>query len=126
MVKRGVVEPFIHGVTLDIAPYESLSAIWKECRILKRLDEDTAMELLNVVSGVLAVMEMLTIRGVEREVFETASKEGLTVYDASYLHLAAKNDYTLVTDDRRLKERASKYVEVLNSKDLPLRRFSST
>jgi predicted nucleic acid-binding protein len=39
---------------------------------------------------------------VEREVFETASKGGFTVYDASYLHLAVQNHLILVTDEQRL------------------------
>ncbi|MGC8848662.1 MAG: hypothetical protein ACP5QE_07455 [Conexivisphaera sp.] len=30
------------GSTLDLAYYESLNAIWKECRSLRRIDEETA------------------------------------------------------------------------------------
>jgi len=52
---------------------------------------------------------------VEREVFETAYKEGLTVYDASYLHLAVQNHLILVTDDQELRDKASKHVETLSS-----------
>ncbi|MEM2902553.1 MAG: type II toxin-antitoxin system VapC family toxin [Candidatus Bathyarchaeia archaeon] len=64
------------------------------------------MKFLNV--KVYAVMEVLTIRGSEKEIFETASKESLTVYDASYFYMAVRNGLILVTDDHKLKENGVK------------------
>ena len=40
------------------------------------------------------------------------------MYDASYLYLAMKNGYTLVTDDKELRNKASKYVETASSNEL--------
>jgi predicted nucleic acid-binding protein len=57
---------------------------------------------------------------VEGEVFETAYKEGFTVYDASYFHLAVQNHLILVTDDQELRDKASKHVETLSSGGIPL------
>lgn len=113
-----MIKPFANGATLDLAPYESASAIWKECKLLERISEDTAVAFLNVMDKVYAVMDTLTIRGSEKEVFETASKESLTVYDASYLYMAVRNGLTLVTDDHKLKEKASKYIKTLCSKEV--------
>jgi predicted nucleic acid-binding protein len=118
LVKRGVVKPLADGVTLDLATYESLNAVWKEQLLLKRLDEDTALEFLDVLSEVFSVMELLSIRGLEREAFQYASKEGLSVYDASYLYMAAKGGLTLVTDDGGLRSRASKHLKTASSKEL--------
>jgi predicted nucleic acid-binding protein len=105
-------------VTLDLATYESLNAVWKEQLLLKRLDEDTALEFLDVLSEVFSVMELLSIRGLEREAFQYASKEGLSVYDASYLYMAAKGGLTLVTDDGGLRSKASKHLKTASSKEL--------
>ena len=61
---------------------------------------------------------MNSIKGFENEVFSLACKEDLTIYDASYLYASMKAQATLITDDRKLKEKASKYVKVLNTKQL--------
>jgi len=61
---------------------------------------------------------MDSIKGSENEVFNLACKEGLTIYDASYLHASMKIQATLITDDRKLKEKGSKYVEVLSTEQL--------
>ena len=118
LVKRGVVDPFARGATLDLALYEVLNAIWKEHRLMKRIDEDTASMFLDVINDVFNVVEVLSIRGLEKEVLDLASRENLTVYDASYLCIAVKRGLKLVTDDRKLRNRASKYVTVISSREL--------
>ncbi len=44
--------------------------------------------------------------------------ETLTTYDAPYLYTAMKYKLKLVTDDRKLANKARKYVEVLTSKQI--------
>jgi len=104
LVKRGLVKPFADGVAL----YEPLNAIWKEYQLLKKIDKDTVLLFLDVVSSVFNVIKVLSIRGLEREVFNLALRGDLTVYDASYLYVAMKNKYVLVTDDQKLKSKALK------------------
>ena len=58
------------------------------------------------------------MKGLEKGIFELAARDGLTVYDASYLYAAMKNGYILVTDDRELRNRASRYVETASSSEL--------
>ena len=118
LIKRGVVKPFANGATLNLALYESINAIWKEYQLLKRLEKNTALLFLDVISSIFNVINLISIRGVEREVFNLASKENLTVYDASYLYIAMKNKFTLITDDRRLGDKASKYIKVITSLSL--------
>ena len=117
LVKRGLVKPFADGVAL----YEPLNAIWKEYQLLKKIDKDTVLLFLDVVSSVFNVIKVLSIRGLEREVFNLALREDLTVYDASYLYATMKNKYMLVTDDQKLKSKALKYVEVISSRELASR-----
>jgi len=118
LVKRGYLKPLSKGVTLDLAIYECLSAVWKEYFLLGRLDEEIARKLLSVLRGVFDVITIASIRESEVEVFEFAVKEGLTVYDAAYLYYAIRNKSILVTDDKKLWEKAKRYVEVAASKDL--------
>lgn len=118
LVKKGRVKPFARGATIELALYESLNAVWKEYRLLGRIDEETALKFVNIISDVFSVIEVLSIRGLERGVFELAARDGLTVYDASYLYAAMKNGYILVTDDRELRGKASKYVDTASSSEI--------
>ncbi len=118
LVKKGRVKPLAKGATLDLALYESLNALWKEYRLLERIDEETALRFVDIISDVFSVIDVLSVRGLEREVFELAARDGFTVYDASYLYVAMKNGYMLVTDDKELRNKASKYVETVSSNEL--------
>lgn len=118
LIKKGTVKPFSNGATINLALYESLNAIWKEYQLLKRLDENTALLFLDVISSIFNVIKLMSIKGVERKIFNLASKENLTVYDASYLYVAMENKFTLVTDDQKLRSKASKYIKVISSSEL--------
>lgn len=118
LTKRGVLEPFAKGATIELALYESLSAIWKEFRLLKKINEQTAELFVEVLCGVFNVLEIISIKSLEKEVFKLASKEGLTIYDASYMYAAMVKGLTLVTDDDKLRNVASKYVKTVSSSDL--------
>ena len=118
LIKRGLTSVFLDGITTDLALYESLNVVWKECRLLGRIDERTALSYVDVLADVFSAIDKLTISGVEKEVFKIALKEGLTIYDASYIYLASRNDLILVTDDRKLREKASNYVKVVSSSKL--------
>ncbi len=118
LIKRGITNIFAEGKTLDLALYESMNAIWKEFALLKRIDEETALRYIEILSLVFKVLEVDSIEGEEIEVFKLASREGLTAYDASYLYIAIKGRLTLVTDDHKLRNKASHYVRVLTTKEL--------
>ncbi len=118
LVKRGLAKVFIYGETIDLALYEALNAIWKEYTLVKKIDKETALEYINILIDVFTAIEKVDIHGFEREVFDIASREKLTLYDASYLYIAIKHKLVLVTDDKELREKARKYVKVLNSREI--------
>jgi predicted nucleic acid-binding protein len=118
LIKRGSLRPLSRGVTLDLAVYESLNAIWKEYKLLGNLDLETARLLVEVLQRVFSIMPLESIEGFEEEVFQLATKENLTVYDAAYLFIAIKNNLTLVSDDKRLLNKASGYVKTIRTTDL--------
>ena len=118
LVKRGLTSLFAKGLTIDLAAYECLNAIWKEYKLLGRIDEETALSLIKIISNVLVFTEVKSIKGLENEIFNLACRENMTVYDASYLCTSIKMQAILVTDDQKLKEKGSKYVRVLSTKQL--------
>ncbi|RLE92127.1 MAG: DNA-binding protein [Thermoprotei archaeon] len=118
LVKRGLPSLLIEGITLDLAIYECLNAVWKEYKLLGRIDRETALSLIKAIGNVLTVIKMESIKGFEDEVFSLACKENLTIYDASYLYTSIKMQATLITDDQKLREKSSKYIKVLNTEQL--------
>lgn len=117
LVKRGSLKPLSGGVTLDLAVYEALNAVWKECR-LRRVDPETAKSFAEILKGLFTAVPTESVRGFEDEVLELALKEELTVYDAAYLYVAIKNRLTLVSDDEKLLKKASRYVRTAKAVDL--------
>lgn len=118
LVKRRKLEAFENAGTIDLALYECLNAVWKEALLLKRLKEETALKLASSIAKIFASIETYSITGFEDEVLKLALKEGITFYDASYLYVAIKNNFILVTDDERLKDIASKHVKALGSAEV--------
>ncbi|MEM2176970.1 MAG: type II toxin-antitoxin system VapC family toxin [Archaeoglobaceae archaeon] len=118
LAKRGKVRAFLNGATLDLAIYETLNALWKEVNLLKKIDENTAIEFAEIIGKAMGAMEIFSVSGLEKEVLEFACKNGLTFYDAPYVFIAMKNGFELVTDDNKLESIASNYVKVFKSFEL--------
>ena len=118
LIKKGLASLLFEGLTLDLAIYECLNVVWKEYKLLKRLDEETVSSFIELIGDALSILRMDSIKGSENEVFDLACREGLTIYDASYLHASMKMQAALITDDRKLREKGSKYVKVLSTEQL--------
>ncbi len=102
-----------------LAFYECLNAIWREFTKLKQIDKTTALQYIETLILAFRILKIDSIKGEEaKEVFELASKEDLTIYDASYLYAAIRDELTLVTDDQQLRNRASRYVKTLSTEEL--------
>lgn len=111
---------FVKGCTIDLAIYEAINAVWKECCILKRIRVEVAYKLIELLSKIFNILDLYTIRGCERDVLEIAVKEGITVYDASYIYIAVRDKLTLVTDDKKLIDTAKKYVSVATTTQITI------
>jgi predicted nucleic acid-binding protein len=106
------------AMILDLTVYEALNFVWKELYLLKKIDENTALRLTRALKKIFDTLEILSMRGYEEKALELAIKHGITVYDASYIAIAAEKGLILVTDDCELSKVASSYVKVLNSLNL--------
>ncbi len=92
--------------------YEVLNAFWKEVRLLSRLSPKEADSLISDFTLLLRDMVVLEPNGLEDEIFRIAVSRDMTVYDASYVALAAKHGLVLVTEDRIFSRKASGIVDV--------------
>mgnify|MGYP000751769713 CR=1 FL=1 len=105
----------LHGNYIQhLTIYEVLNAIWKETYLTKSLSRGEAERFIRIFAEALDYLNILLIHPYELEVFKTAVGLGLTVYDASYVVLTEKNDLTLVTEDEKLRKKASKKVKVVS------------
>jgi hypothetical protein len=68
LVRRACLKLFINGVTLDLAIYESVSAVWKEYFTIHRLDEEATRRLFDILRGVFSNLRLVGISGYEKEV----------------------------------------------------------
>ncbi|NPA99931.1 MAG: type II toxin-antitoxin system VapC family toxin [Crenarchaeota archaeon] len=118
LLRKNVLSPFLHGATLDLALYETLNALWKEYKLLKKIDEETLNDFVNILCKIFKILELYSIRGFERQILDIACKEKITIYDAAYLVLAISKNAILITDDGELARVAERYVRVLSSEDL--------
>lgn len=63
LAKKGRMMSFLNSATLDLAIYESLNVIWKQVHLLKRINEETAIEFADIVCGAINAMDVYSIRG---------------------------------------------------------------
>jgi len=110
--------------TLTLTRYEVGNALWKEAYLIKRIEVDQAIKVLNFINSLLNLMSVIDISSYECEVdiLLTAIQMGLTFYDASYLFITKSLKAALITDDDDIIK-ASKRTETktLRSRDLPIK-----
>jgi predicted nucleic acid-binding protein len=93
------------------------NAIWKQVYLKRSLTREEGEKALRTLVEVLAMMKEVPVDD-GQAVLGITVEEGLTYYDASYVHAAVKNGLTLVIDDGRSRSAASKYVETATSTDI--------
>ncbi|BES82407.1 type II toxin-antitoxin system VapC family toxin [Pyrodictium abyssi] len=86
------------------------SVVWKEARLLGDTGVEEALEKAEKLVAILSSMHVLSVRGTGdyQGVARLALETGLTFYDAAYAYMARKHGLTLVTQDRELREKASR------------------
>lgn len=117
VVERNEPEELFQGSTIDLASYELGNAVWKQVHLYKTLSLDDARIVFDALVSVFNKMHR--VQGVEPlSVLAVAAKEGITYYDAAYLQAAADKKLILVTDNKKLKQAGSKYVDTITSREI--------
>ena len=57
LAKKGDLKVFENGVSIELAYYEAVNAVWKEHSLFRRIDEETAIRYLEVLSLILQVID---------------------------------------------------------------------
>jgi predicted nucleic acid-binding protein len=112
------LDRLLEGETLDLAVYEAGNAVWRQVHLRKTLTREEGEKALTVLTETINNMKTAAIQDTTA-VLNIAIEEGITFYDASYLHAAVKNNLTLVTDDERLSSAARRYVKTAFSNRAP-------
>ena len=100
---------------LDLAFYEAGNAIWKETCLAKFLTKNESEVLRNRVQTVLARTDKILSEASNfQKILDISESEKLSFYDSSYLFAAKEKGLVLVTEDKALKTKAEKQVEVQN------------
>ncbi|MEM2896172.1 MAG: type II toxin-antitoxin system VapC family toxin [Candidatus Bathyarchaeia archaeon] len=115
LIKNNELDKLLGNFTLTLAPYEVGNSLWREACLRKKLSIEDASEALEAICSIIERMVRLSIDGEEMKILKIAEIESLTYYDASYLHMAAKNGFILITDDEMLLKKAKKYVKAIKS-----------
>ena len=93
---------------LDLTRYELGNALWKVAKLIDKSDKSTALEALEHVHSLTALMEVMRPEGLEEltDTMKIAFDTGLSFYDSSYIQTARRNGLDLVTEDGQLMKRA--------------------
>ena len=103
---------------MDLTVYEVGNGVWRLVYMLKEIDYDGGLKLLEAVERLSFRLNVVGIEERLLKVYDLSIKEGLTFYDAAYISAAQSTGLALVTDDVELANKAGKYINVLSSNDL--------
>ena len=93
---------------LDLTLYETGNTVWKEWKrgLIKNLDK-----VLLMIEEVLKEINKVSIQAEDiKNITKIAVKNNITFYDAAYIYIAKKHNYTLVTEDKDLLKTYSKAI----------------
>jgi predicted nucleic acid-binding protein len=97
--------PLLKGnAVLTLTLFEVGNALWKDSALTKKIDPEEAEATLRAVRGAMRLMAVVEPADAIT-VLRTASRIGITFYDASYAVAALERGLTFVTDDEKLKRK---------------------
>lgn len=117
LIKKAAVKTTLEclqdSMVLDLTCYEVGNAIWKESTLTKLLTPEQSKALEKVAQTILIKTDRITNEPDNfQAILEIAKNEKLSFYDSSYIHFARKANLKLLTEDKQLKAKAQKHIEV--------------
>jgi predicted nucleic acid-binding protein len=113
-LKLGKPEVLMDNFIQWLTVYEIMNALWKEACLLKSVSIEKLLQLVDVVTDVVKYMKILSVSNLEREILKMSIELDLTAYDTSYIVLAQRHGLTLVTEDKKLMNKAKKHINVIS------------
>jgi predicted nucleic acid-binding protein len=110
---RSIIECLRVSFILDLTFYEVGNAMWKETCLTNFLTKKESESARNMMQMLLARTDRIQSEtGNFQKILDISEDERITFYDASYLFFAKEKGLVLVTEDRKLKAKAGKHVNV--------------
>jgi len=106
---------------LDLTLYEVGNTLWKLVALQSTLELEDAKDILYALKSLIRrdTIKVMMFEEINMErVLQLAASEKLTFYDASYIAASEAVKATLATEDKDLKEKAGKYIDVIGYSDL--------
>jgi len=104
---------------LDLTFFEVGNAIWKETCLMKFITKRESEVLRSRVQTVLVKIDRIPCEASSfQRIFDISESEKLSFYDASYLFNAKEKGLVLVTEDKELRAKAGKSIELQSVADL--------
>ena len=123
--KQLIVEASLENlVTTDLAIYEACNSLWKLTTLLKTISLEDAVDVATTLKDLTMKNVIQPINFAKLDFSHTlnkAYKERLTFYDASYIATAESTEAILVTEDKKLRKAAGKFVKTITYTDLESR-----
>ena len=112
----------LHFCTTELGIYEACNGFWKLSNLLKTMSVDDAAEMISVLEELtkrnLTVISLARINLQETLNFSRLSQ--LNFYDASYVIASQYAQATLVTEDKKLCNEATKLIKVISFKQFQI------
>ncbi len=105
----GAADLLGEGARTELTLFEVGNVVWKSRGPHPRRDDAEAIRRIKEAGRVISLMSVAGLQPSEAgEVIEIILRNGLSFYDASYLYLALRDGFTLVTEDEALRKAAVK------------------
>lgn len=117
LIKKADVQETVRklqeATILDLTYYEVGNIVWKEGTLTKFLTVKEADRFGRMAQEIITQLNQIDNKETSlMKILEIARNENLSFYDSSYIYSAKERGLTLITEDKRLKEKAKKYVNV--------------
>jgi predicted nucleic acid-binding protein len=110
---KSTVECLQDSLILNLTFYEVGNAVWKESSLLKFLTPQEAKRIGTLSQTILSRIGQIANEGEDfQKILEIAQEEKLSFYDSSYVFFAKQKDLTLITEDKKLEDKAKKHAAV--------------
>jgi len=107
------IESLLDSLVLDLTYYEVGNAIWKESVLTRFITPEESKRMERLVQEILRKTEKVIFEMESfQKILEIAKAEKLSFYDSSYIHFAKQGNLKLITEDKQLKAKALRHVDV--------------
>jgi predicted nucleic acid-binding protein len=109
-IKTGQSHILKDSYSVILARYELGNIIWKETALSGLYSIDEGVQLVKVFDRILGEMKLR--HPPLEQVYKAALKYKMTYYDASYLFTAIDLDIPLITEDKKMRQKAESALRI--------------